>query len=172
LSVNPNKTVVIPFTRKRNIKRLKEITLFSKTIQLSSEVKYVGITLDKGLTCQKQLDMVSTKPISLLNMQGHIWVNLGTETKVIYWIYTAVVRPIVTYATTIWWLRVKLKTSQAELSKLQRMACLEIKGAMRTAPPAAMEVLLGLPPSAPAGESGEQGRKLQTTLQRSRETQI
>jgi hypothetical protein len=62
---------------------------------------------------------------------------------VIYWIYTAVVRPIVTYAVTIWWPRVKLKTSP-ELSKLQRMACLGITGAMKTAPTAAMEVLLGL----------------------------
>jgi hypothetical protein len=65
---------------------------------------------------------------------------------VIYWIYTAVVRPIVTYAATVWWPRVKLKRSQAELSKLQRVACLGITRAINTAPPAAMEVLLGLPP--------------------------
>jgi hypothetical protein len=65
---------------------------------------------------------------------------------VVYWIYTAVVRPIVTYAATIWWPRVKLKISQEELSKLQRMACLGIAGAMRIAPTAAMEVLFGLPP--------------------------
>jgi hypothetical protein len=64
---------------------------------------------------------------------------------VVYWIYTAVVRPIITYAATIWWPRVKFKTSQAELRKLQRMACLGITGAMRTAPTAAMEVLLGPP---------------------------
>jgi hypothetical protein len=64
---------------------------------------------------------------------------------VVYWIY-AVVRPIITYAAAIWWPRVKFKTSQAELGKLQRMACLGITGAMRTAPTAAMEVLLGLSP--------------------------
>jgi hypothetical protein len=64
---------------------------------------------------------------------------------VVYWRYTAVVRPIVNYAATIWWPRVKLKTSQAELSKLQRMACLGVTGEMRTAPTAAIEVL-GLPP--------------------------
>jgi hypothetical protein len=57
-----------------------------------------------------------------------------------------VVRAIVTYAATVWWPRVKLKTSQAELSKLQKMACLGITGGIRTAPTAAMEVLLGLPP--------------------------
>jgi hypothetical protein len=46
----------------------------------------------------------------------------------------------------MWLPRVKLKTSQAELSKLQRIPCLGITGAMRTAPTAAMEVLPGLPP--------------------------
>jgi hypothetical protein len=68
--------VVVPFTRKRSIKGLEEPILFSRRIQLSSEVKYLGIILDEGL------------------------------------------------------------------SKLQRMACLRITGAMRTAPTAAMEVLL------------------------------
>jgi hypothetical protein len=58
----------------------------------------------------------------------------------------AVVRPIIINAAIIWWPRVKLKTSQAELRKLQRMACLGITGAMRTAPTTAMEVLLGLLP--------------------------
>jgi hypothetical protein len=64
--------------------------------------------------------------------------------KVMYWIYTAVVRPIVTYAATIWWPRIILKTNQAELSKLQRMACFWITGAMRT-PTAPIGVLLGFP---------------------------
>jgi hypothetical protein len=45
----------------------------------------------------------------------------------------------------VWWARIKYGTSRAELSKLQRMACLGITGAM-TAPTAAIEVLLGLPP--------------------------
>jgi hypothetical protein len=63
----------------------------------------------------------------------------------IYWIYTVVVTFIVTYAATIRWPRVKLKTSQAEIIKLQRMACLGIIEAMRTAPRAATEVLLCLP---------------------------
>jgi hypothetical protein len=71
-----------------------------------------------------------------------------------------VLRPTVTYADTVLWLRVKLKTSQAELSKLQRTACLGITGVIRT-PTAAIEVLLGLPPPTPAGGSGGQGRKLQ-----------
>jgi hypothetical protein len=57
-----------------------------------------------------------------------------------------VVRPIVTYAATVWWPRVKYKTSQAELSKLQRVACLGITGAIKTTLTAAMEALFGHPP--------------------------
>jgi hypothetical protein len=53
--------VIIPFTMKRNIKGLKEPILFSKMIQLSGEVKYLGIKLDKGLTWKKQLDKVIKK---------------------------------------------------------------------------------------------------------------
>jgi hypothetical protein len=39
LSINPNRTVIIPFNRKREIKGLKEPILFNKTILLSSEEK-------------------------------------------------------------------------------------------------------------------------------------
>jgi hypothetical protein len=52
LSINLSKTVVIPFTKKRVLKGQNEPTLFGKTIQLSPEVKYLGLTLDKGLTCR------------------------------------------------------------------------------------------------------------------------
>jgi hypothetical protein len=119
LSINPNNTVIIPLTRKREIKGLKEPILFNKMIQLSSEVKYLGITLDKGLTWKKQLDKAINKAYkAFLYMHTHIWKNLGTVTKGgILDIYCGL-RPIIMYAVTIWWPRVKLKTSQAELSKL------------------------------------------------------
>jgi hypothetical protein len=49
-----------------------------------------------------------------LDVQNHVWKNMGNETKgSVYWIYiythehtyihSAVVRPIVTYAATVWW---------------------------------------------------------------------
>jgi hypothetical protein len=101
---------------------------------------------------------------------GKSW---GLKPKVIYWIYTGVVRIIVTYAATIWWSRVKLKASQAELSKLQRIACLGITGAMRTATTAAIEVRHEPPPpTAPASRCRGKDRKLPITLQRAIETQI
>jgi hypothetical protein len=53
----PNKTIIITFTRKRDIRGLEEPTIFNKRIQLSSELKYLGLTLEKGLTWKKQMDM-------------------------------------------------------------------------------------------------------------------
>jgi hypothetical protein len=42
LSINPDKTVTVPFTMKRAIKSLREPTLFNKIIQFSDGVKYLG----------------------------------------------------------------------------------------------------------------------------------
>lgn len=44
-----------------------------------------------------------------------------------------------------WWPRVICKISRMKLGKLQRLACPDIIGAMKTAPTAEKEVLLGLP---------------------------
>jgi len=55
-------------------------------------------------------------------------------------------RPVLAYSSTAWRQRVRYNVSRMELSKLQRLACMTITGAMRIAPAAAITVLLGLPP--------------------------
>jgi hypothetical protein len=57
-----------------------------------------------------------------------------------------VVRPMVTYASFVWWQRTELKTAHAELQKVQRLACLLTIGAMKSAPTIALEAMLDLPP--------------------------
>jgi hypothetical protein len=72
-------------------------------------------------------------------MQRHIREKLGTETE-----GDILDIHLVIYAATVWWPRVKLKRSHAELSKLQRMVCFRITGEMERAPTTATEGLLGL----------------------------
>jgi hypothetical protein len=50
LSINPQKVVIVPFTQKRDLRGLKEPTLSGHTLQPSTEVRYLGLILDKGLT--------------------------------------------------------------------------------------------------------------------------
>ena len=65
-------------------------------------------------------------------------------TKVVYWLYTAVIRPMFCYAAVIWWSRTNYKTVGKKLEHLQRLACLYISGAVRTTPTAALEIVLGI----------------------------
>jgi hypothetical protein len=55
---------------------------------------------------------------------------------VVHWIYTMVIKPTLTYSSTVWWQKVRY-LSRTDLSQLQRLACLAIREAM--------EVLLGHP---------------------------
>jgi hypothetical protein len=97
------------------------------------------------MTWKRQLDNVINRAYrAFWTCRGTFGKTWGLRPQVMYWIYTVVVRPIVTYAATVWWPRMKYGTSRAELTKLQRMACLGITAAIRTTPTAALEVLLGL----------------------------
>jgi hypothetical protein len=58
----------------------------------------------------------------------------------------AVVRPIITYAATVWWPKTEVTTVRTKLNSLQRLVCLGTTGAITTTPTAAMETILNLTP--------------------------
>ena len=60
LSVNPNKTSIVPFTRLRNKGPNKESFLFGSRIQLLTQVKYLGLILN-GLTWKQHVQHTVTK---------------------------------------------------------------------------------------------------------------
>jgi hypothetical protein len=61
LSVIPQKMMTFPFTRKRDLRGLKEPTLSGHKLQLYSEVRYLRLVLDKGLTWKAQLENAMNK---------------------------------------------------------------------------------------------------------------
>jgi hypothetical protein len=75
---------------------------------------------------------------------GKTW---GLKPKVVYWIYSSVVRTILTYAALLYYMK---KASQISVSQktahLQRLACVNVTGSMHSTPTAALEVVLMLPP--------------------------
>ena len=72
--------------------------------------------------------------------------NWGLSPKVLTWIYTAIVRPVIAYAAFIWWPRCQLGSVQSQLSKVQRLAIISITGALKTTPTAALEALINIEP--------------------------
>lgn len=147
LNVNPKKTSIVIFSRKRKRDQLVEPFLQGEKIHFSKEVKYLGVILDDKLSWNPHLDKTIQKArASIWTCRKLMGRNWGIRPKLARWMYDAISKPILTYAAPVWWKKAEVKSTQAKLSKLQRLACVGITGAMRTAPTAALEVLLDLPP--------------------------
>jgi len=55
-SLNPSKTVIVTFTNRYKLQRMKAITLSECRKEASKEVKYLGITLDSKLSFKTHVD--------------------------------------------------------------------------------------------------------------------
>lgn len=146
LSVNPNKTIIVPFTHRRKL-HMKAPMLNGIEIKFSNEAKYLGVTLDAKLTWNQHVDKTMAKATASFwacrQLMGKTW---GLKPKITYWLYRTAVIPIVTYAALVWWPKTQQISTQKKLDRLQRLACLSITGAMQTTPTAGMEAIIGLPP--------------------------
>jgi hypothetical protein len=139
--------VIVPFTWKRDLRGLKEPTISGHTLQLTTEVKYLGIILDKGVIWKAPLKNVMNKACrAFWTCKGTYGKTWCLKPRVVHWIYTMVMRTVLTYSSTVWWPRVRYNVSRTELSKIQRVACLAITGVIKMSLTATMEALLGLPP--------------------------
>jgi hypothetical protein len=74
---------------------------------------------------------------------GKTW---GLKPKVVYWIYTSIIRPILTYSSFLWWKKTTQVSTTKKLAHLQRLGCIGITIVMRSTPTAALEVALILQP--------------------------
>jgi hypothetical protein len=70
----------------------------------------------------------------------------GLGPNVVHWFYVAIVRPTISFASLVWWPGCQTASTKNKLSKVQRLACLGIMGALRTTPTGAIEALVGLHP--------------------------
>lgn len=147
LNISPLKSKIMKFTKRRNSEELGPLSLNGIHLNLVSEVKYLGIILDSRLTWNQQIERITKRAVSTLMVarrtHGKMW---GLRPDMVYWTYNMVVKPTITYASVVWWPKVQQKSAIIKLSKVQRLACLGITGAMRGTPTAAMEALLDLPP--------------------------
>jgi ribonuclease HI len=147
LSVNPSKTEMVLFTHRRKIEGLLPVTFYGKELKLSTKVKYLGVWLDSKLNWKDHVDHKCQKALAAFyqvrRAVGKTW---GLSPKVVHWIYTVIIRPMITYAAVVWWRRTNLTTVIKQLERIQRITCLYITGAMRTTPTAALELLVGIPP--------------------------
>ncbi|CAK1600286.1 unnamed protein product [Parnassius mnemosyne] len=147
LTVNPNKTVLVMFTQKRKLNNYHPPSLFSTKLQLSSEVKYLGLTLDSKLNWNKHIEnKINKASITFWQCRNMIGKRWGLTPKIILWLYKTVIRPMITYGALVWWTKTNEATIIKKLQRYQRLACMAATGCMRTTPTAALEAMLELTP--------------------------
>jgi hypothetical protein len=104
LSVNPDKTGLAAFTRRRNLPRFFEPQLFGTTLRCSRLTKYLGVILDTRLTWKEQMNAKVRKARNMMwaCRRACSW-RWGLRPRVVYWLYTSVISPSITYASLVWW---------------------------------------------------------------------
>jgi len=80
--------------------------------------------------------------IALYSCKKEIGLRWGMSPRIVNWIYTAVVKPILLYGVALWWTTLHKQCILTPLNKVQRMAALCISGAFQTTP---NEAILNLP---------------------------
>jgi len=102
MSVNPDKTGLFTFNRKRKLTGFFEPRLFSKTLQCSRSVKYLRVILDSHLTWKEHVDAKVKKAQNLMwACRRACVVTWGLGPKVAHWLYVAIIRTSVTFASLV-----------------------------------------------------------------------
>jgi hypothetical protein len=105
------------------------------------------VTPDSRLTWREHVNNKVMKAQNSLWACRRSFVTVwGLRRMVVYWLYTSIIRPSITFASLVWWTGYQTSSAKKQLSRVQRLACLGITGAMRTTPKNAMEALTCLPP--------------------------
>ncbi|KAJ8914523.1 hypothetical protein NQ315_002796 [Exocentrus adspersus] len=135
-------------------KWLKDAKMHLYKIQLVHELNEddpdrrvdLGVVLDEKLSwtphIERQVQRATASFWRCRQLFGKTW---GLNPRISLWMYTAVIRPAFLYAVIVWWPATRRLYIRQQLSRLQRMACISVTGAMRTAPTEALEALLSLP---------------------------
>lgn len=114
IEINAEKSTAILFTKRRHTAD-ENVSIFGGVIPWRSEAKYLGVVMDQKLTWEKHVNACTVRAkkgmaalYPLLNRNS----KLSTNNKLR--IYTAVIRPTMTYASTAWGY-----AAPTHLSKLQ-----------------------------------------------------
>ena len=145
LNISALKTKIVMFTWNRKWS-LRPIEVCGETIELSTEVKLLGITLDSKLTFNTHIDNITKKCIGILfQCKRAIGPTWGLSPKVCHWIYTAIIRPTLAYCSIVWIRAVENKTNTKRVERVQGMALKYMAGAMYSTPYTALNYLTGTP---------------------------
>ena len=134
LSVSPDKTGLVALTRKRKLPASFKPQFLGVKLSLLGSVKYLGVILDSRLSCREHVDVKMRKANNLLWACRTCKARWGLKPKVVHWLYVAIIWPTIPFVSLVWWPGCQTTSAKKRLSKVQRLASLEITGAIRMTP--------------------------------------
>ena len=100
LSVNPDKTEFVVFTRRRKLPGFSEPHFFGVTLSRSRSVKYLEVIPDSWLTWREHVDVKVREAHHLLwALGGHVVQCGAWDIKVVHWLYVSIIWLSITCAS-------------------------------------------------------------------------
>jgi len=131
LNISALKTKTVMFTRKNKWTPPKPLKVGGIEIELSSSVKFLGVTLDKKLTFKNHINNITKKATaSLMQCKRAVGPTWGLSPQTCNWMYRTAIRPILSYSSVIWINALKNQSNTKKLEKVQRMALSIASGAL------------------------------------------
>ncbi|XP_049315628.1 uncharacterized protein LOC125779110 isoform X2 [Bactrocera dorsalis] len=112
------------------------------TLTLSPTAKYLGVEIDAKLFWKINIEKRINKAYMAFYTCKRIVSNWGLKPSIIMWMYTAVIRPILTYGALVWWPALNKQYNIRKLNGIQKAACAGVTGAIRSCPTDALNVIL------------------------------
>ena len=146
LQFSSKKTEIILFTHKRN-PDLGSLSMNRSKLKLSKEARLLGVSLDSKLTWKLHITQITRKATTaLMQCRQIVDKTWGIKPSMMKWIYTAMIRPIMSYACVSWAGGLNTTYLVRKLTKVQILACLMISSPFPGTPTGALEILLNITP--------------------------
>ena len=136
LSISALKTQIVMFTWNKKW-TLRPLVVGDTTIDLSKSAKFLGVTLDSKLNFNEHITNINiTKKAtaSLMQCRRAVGPTWGMSPKTCKWMYTAVIRPILSYCCSIWIRATQTDINARKLKRVQAFALRMMSCAMPSTP--------------------------------------
>ena len=141
LRFNPDKTVVVNFSRKF-FQLVPHLRVGDVYVPFSKHAVYLGVTLDHRLTWRKHLDdrIARSKKylLKINNISKAIW---GPKPKLSRWVFRCIVRPMFSYASVVWAHSIDTPALEQRLRRINRLALSTYTMFPRSTPTRGVELL-------------------------------
>lgn len=147
LKVAVKKTEVMLMLSKRTINEIN-VHIEDAILPSKTEVKYLGVTLNKGLSMTTHIKRSTERALKVLSAMSRIMPRVGGPRSAKRRLLANVALSTLLYAAPVWNEAIQYKKYEHLLEKVTRKMALLITAAYRTAPTTAILVLADVPPVA------------------------